>query len=60
MAKTELTWPAWFSSPDGSKTAIFASADGVPKGWTSGAEKLTVESEEKPATKKAAAKNHDL
>lgn len=34
-----LTWPAWFNSPDGKNTAIFATADEVPDGWTSGAEK---------------------
>jgi hypothetical protein len=37
MSKSE--WPAWYSSPDGSETDIFHSADKVPAGWTSGAEK---------------------
>ena len=34
-------WPAWFNGPDG-ETQIFNSADEVPAGWTSGAEKRTV------------------
>jgi hypothetical protein len=38
MSKT-LTWPAWFSAPDGSKSAVFETPEDVPNGWTSGAEK---------------------
>lgn len=38
----KLTWPAWFSSPKGDASAIFAKAEDVPAGWTSGAEKQTV------------------
>jgi hypothetical protein len=37
-----LTWPAWFSSPTG-KSEIFESAGDVPAGWTSGAEKQSVD-----------------
>lgn len=37
-----LTWPAWFNSPDGKNTEIFATADEVPDGWTSGAEKQSI------------------
>lgn len=47
-----LTWPAWFSSPDGKSTAVFGSADDVPKGWTSGAEKQAVEGKSAPASRK--------
>ncbi len=39
MSKSE--WPAWFNGPKG-ETEIFESADDVPTGWTSGAEKRTV------------------
>jgi hypothetical protein len=42
-----ITWPAWFSGPDG-KSAIFEAAEDVPKGWTSGAEKQGAK-ESKPA-----------
>lgn len=37
-----ITYPAWFTSPKG-ETAIFNSAEDVPAGWTSGAEKAVVE-----------------
>jgi hypothetical protein len=37
----ELTFPAWFTGPDG-KSAVFESPEDVPNGWTSGAEKQTV------------------
>lgn len=40
MAKKELTWPAWFNNADGTKSAIFEAPGDVPKGWTSGAEKI--------------------
>lgn len=45
----KLTWPAWFNSPDGKTSAIFETAEDVPSGWTSGAEKQTTG--EKPAAK---------
>lgn len=48
----ELTWPAWFSGPKG-ETAIFESADDVPNGWTSGAEKQSAGGK-KPAKAPAA------
>jgi hypothetical protein len=47
---TDKNWPAWYSSPDGSETEIFASAEDVPTGWTTGAEKAKAE---KPKTKKS-------
>lgn len=37
----KITWPAWFNSPDGKTSAIFETAEDVPDGWTSGAEKQT-------------------
>jgi hypothetical protein len=47
---SKITWPAWFSSADGKKSQIFKDAADVPAGWTSGAEKLTVDGKaEKPA-----------
>ncbi len=45
----DKNWPAWYSSPDGSETEIFNSADEVPTGWTTGAEKAKAE---KPKTEK--------
>lgn len=39
----KITWPAWFSSPDGKTSAIFGAAEDVPNGWTSGAEKQTLD-----------------
>lgn len=45
---SKLTWPAWFNSPDGDEAAIFSSAEDVPDGWTSGAEKLIAEIEPEP------------
>ena len=46
----KITWPAWFSSPKGDATAIFETAEDVPAGWTSGAEKQTAGGS-KPAAK---------
>lgn len=56
-----ITWPAWFSSPEG-KSAIFEKAEDVPAGWTSGAEKQTAGAEKSAAPPKApkAAKTLDL
>jgi hypothetical protein len=45
---TDRKWPAWYNGPDG-KTAIFESADAVPAGWTTGAERLTAKGEKAPA-----------
>jgi len=45
MPKSE--WPAWFNGPKG-ETEIFESADDVPNGWTSGAEKRTVKQSKAP------------
>lgn len=39
---TDKNWPAWFNGPNG-EAEIFNSADEVPDGWTTGAEKRTVE-----------------
>lgn len=50
---SKITWPAWFSGPDG-KSAIFESAGDVPAGWTTGAEKLTVSGEKAAETPKPA------
>lgn len=50
----KITWPAWFNSPKGDATAIFETAEDVPAGWTSGAEKQTAGSE-KPAKEPAKA-----
>jgi hypothetical protein len=44
----ELTFPAWFTGPDG-KSAVFESPEDVPNGWTSGAEKQTVKGAAKAA-----------
>ncbi len=50
MDKMDKNWPAWYSSPDGKSSEIFSSADEVPAGWTTGAEKASL----KPAkTEKA-------
>lgn len=46
---SNLTWPAWFNGPNG-ETEIFTKPEDVPAGWTSGAEKITVDG--KPATSK--------
>lgn len=35
---TDKNWPAWFNGPNG-EAEIFNSADEVPNGWTTGAEK---------------------
>lgn len=35
---SDKNWPAWYNGPSG-ETKIFNSADEVPTGWTSGAEK---------------------
>lgn len=48
---SKLTWPCWFSSPDGSQSVIFDHESDVPRGWTSGAERLTVEGISAPAPK---------
>lgn len=37
----EITFPAWFNGPKG-ESAIFDSAEEVPTGWTSGAEKQSI------------------
>lgn len=37
----EITFPAWFNGPKGEST-IFDSAEEVPTGWTSGAEKQSI------------------
>lgn len=48
---SKLTWPAWFNGPKG-ESAIFEAPEDVPAGWTSGAEKITVDgSKPKPAAK---------
>lgn len=47
MKGADKNWPAWFSGPKG-ETAIFESADDVPNGWTSGAEKRAAKSEKAP------------
>ena len=44
---SNLSWPAWFNSPSNFETAIFDKPEDVPTGWTSGAEKITVDG--KPA-----------
>jgi hypothetical protein len=44
---SNLSWPAWFNGPDG-EAEIFDKPEDVPSGWTSGAEKITVDG--KPAT----------
>lgn len=44
----EITFPAWFNGPKG-ESAIFESAEDVPTGWTSGAEKQSVKGAAKPA-----------
>lgn len=38
-------WPAWYNSPDGEHTEVFASADEVPSSWTTGAEKAKPKAE---------------
>lgn len=45
---TKLTWPAWFNGPNG-EAAIFQNESEVPRGWTSGAEKITVAGLREPA-----------
>lgn len=44
----KITWPAWFNGPKG-EAEIFHKPEDVPAGWTSGAEKITVEAKSKPA-----------
>lgn len=51
---SKLTWPAWFNSPDGTQSQIFNDESEVPRGWTSGAEKITVAALQEPAAKPAA------
>ena len=50
-------WPAWYSGPNG-ETKVFRSADDVPPGWTTGAERRLASGDHapKPAAKPAAAK----
>jgi hypothetical protein len=52
---SKLTWPAWFNGPNG-ETAICNHESEVPKGWTSGAEKLTVGPVREPAKEPAPVK----
>lgn len=52
---TKLTWPCWFSSPDGKQSDIFQQEFDVPRGWTTGAEKITISDIIAPAEKPAAA-----
>lgn len=49
-----LTWPAWFSSPKGDRSAIFESPEDVPTGWTSGAEGQSAGKAPKAAAKSEA------
>ncbi len=52
---SDKNWPAWYNSPDGSETEIFASAEEVPAGWTTGAEKAkpkVAKTAEKPKAEK--------
>ena len=56
----DKNWPAWYSSPDGLETEIFHSADKVPTGWTTGAEKARVEKVEKVEKPKTKAEKVDL
>lgn len=51
----ELTYPAWFNGPKG-ESAVFESADDVPTGWTSGAEKRTAKEPDKEPDKAPAKK----
>lgn len=44
---SKISWPAWFNGPKG-ETQIFNSPGEVPKGWTSGAEQLTVDGSAAP------------
>lgn len=53
MDGQDKPWPAWFNGPNG-QTAIFHSADEVPAGWTSGAEKRSVGGAAKPAPARTA------
>lgn len=46
-------WPAWFNGPKG-ESAIFESADDVPNGWTSGAEKRAAKGASKAPAKEPA------
>ncbi len=49
----QITYPAWFTSSKG-ETAIFKSAEDVPAGWTSGAEKCAAnETSAKPVKKQS-------
>lgn len=57
----EITFPAWFNGPKG-ESAIFQTAEEVPAGWTSGAEKQSIKGakaapapKQPPVTKLAAA-----
>lgn len=53
MDGQDKQWPAWFNGPNG-ETRIFYSADEVPAGWTSGAEKRPVDGAAKPAPTRTA------
>lgn len=44
MRDDDKLWPAWFNGPKG-EAAIFACAEDVPNGWTSGAEKRSAKAE---------------
>ena len=46
---TKLPWPCWFTSPDGSGTEIFDHESDVPRGWTTGAERVSIEAVMAPA-----------
>lgn len=50
MKGDDKNWPAWFNGPKG-EAAIFESADDVPNGWTSGAEKRTAKGSPAKAAK---------
>lgn len=48
---SKLTWPAWFNGPK-NETAIFDTPESVPAGWTSGAEKISVDDSKPKAAPK--------
>lgn len=47
----EITFPAWFNGPKG-ESAIFQTAEEVPAGWTSGAEKQSIKGGKAPTAPK--------
>jgi len=55
-----LTYPAWFNSPEGDESKIFDAPEAVPAGWTSGAEKIAAEVEKPAKTTKAKSAPLDL